>query len=315
MGMLLDMAYAIEYGADTTDQSALNLIYLLAFQPNPDQFAVFGESDERFHIRGGNQQLPVAIANHLGLGSTVITGHKLLKVKETAGGRYRLTFNHGGGTDDVTADYVVLAIPFAVLRHLDIDEAGFDPLKLQAIDELGRGHNGKLQLQFTDRHWNNTGPWPGVSNGSSYSDTGYQAGWEATRAQPGAKGILVCYSAGSVTDALTSSKAFGTASNSGVRADAENALTQLEPVFPGISPKWNNKAILSLAHKSDLAKASYSFYRVGQYTTFAGYEKKRQGAVLFCGEHTSTDFQGFMEGGASEGKRAAKQLARLLGRD
>ena len=68
------------------------------------------------------------------------------------------------------------------------------------------------------------------------------------------------------------------------------------------------------AHKSDLAKASYSFYRVGQYTTFAGYEKKRQGGVLFCGEHTSTDFQGFMEGAASEGKRAARQLAQLLGK-
>ena len=29
IGALLDVAYAIEYGADTTDQSALNLVYLL----------------------------------------------------------------------------------------------------------------------------------------------------------------------------------------------------------------------------------------------------------------------------------------------
>jgi monoamine oxidase len=34
--------------------------------------------------------------------------------------------------------------------------------------------------------------------------------------------------------------------------------------------------------------------------------------VLFCGEHTSVDFQGFMEGAASEGKRAARQLVSLL---
>jgi monoamine oxidase len=38
----------------------------------------------------------------------------------------------------------------------------------------------------------------------------------------------------------------------------------------------------------------------------------RQGGVLFAGEHTSIDFQGFMEGGAAEGKRAARELARLL---
>jgi monoamine oxidase len=66
LGQLLDTAYAIEYGADTTEQASLNLIYLLAFQPEPSGLSIFGESDERFHIRGGNQQLPEAIADHLG---------------------------------------------------------------------------------------------------------------------------------------------------------------------------------------------------------------------------------------------------------
>ncbi|MET0168159.1 MAG: NAD(P)/FAD-dependent oxidoreductase [Vicinamibacterales bacterium] len=312
LGMLLDTAYAIEYGADTRDQASLNLIYLLAFQPKPSRLSVFGESDERFHIRGGNQQLPEAIADHLGIGDTVVIGRKLVKIKETPSRRYRLTFEHGSSTSDVTADYVVLAIPFAVLRHVDLSEAGFDPLKLQAIKEQGGGNNGKIQLQFTERHWAQTGPWPGVSNGSSYADTGYQASWEATRAQSAAKGILVGYSAGSVTDSFTSDKAFATASNAAVRADAVTTLAQLEAVFPGLTPKWNDKAILSLPQKSPFFRASYSFYRVGQYTTFAGYEAVRQGGVLFCGEHTSIDFQGFMEGGAAEGKRAARQLRRII---
>ena len=312
LGMLLDTAYAIEYGADTSEQASLNLVYLLAFQPRPSRLSVFGESDERFHIRGGNQQLPEAIAGHLGIGDAVVTGHRLVKLKETSSGRYRLTFEHGSSTGDVTADYVVLAIPFAVLRHVDLSEAGFDPLKLQAIEEQGRGNNGKIQLQFTERHWAKAGPWPGVANGSSYADTGYQASWEASRAQPGAMGILVGYSAGRVTDALTSDKAFATASNAAVRGDAVTTLAQLETVFPGLSPKWNDRAILSRPKKSPFFKASYSFYRIGQYTTFAGYEAVRQGGVLFCGEHTSIDFQGFMEGGASEGKRAARELRRII---
>ena len=312
LGMLLDTAYAIEYGADTTDQSSLNLIYLLAFQPRPSGLSIFGESDERFHIRGGNQQLPEAIADHLGLGDAVVTGRTLVGIKKTSSGRYRLTFEHGSSSTDVTADYVVLAIPFAVLRHLDLSEAGFDPLKLRAIEEQGRANNGKIQLQFTRRPWAKTGPWPGVSNGSSYADTGYQASWEATRAQSGARGILVGYSAGSVTDSLTSDKAFATASNAAVQADAVTTLAQVETVFPGLAREWNGKAILSLPKKSPLFRASYSFYRVGQYTTFAGYEAVRQGGVLFCGEHTSIDFQGFMEGGAAEGMRAAKELTRLI---
>jgi monoamine oxidase len=41
-----------------------------------------------------------------------------------------------------------------------------------------------------------------------------------------------------------------------------------------------------------------------------------EGGVLFCGEHTSINFQGFMEGGAEQGRRAARELARLIqGRD
>jgi monoamine oxidase len=208
------------------------------------------------------------------------------------------------------ADWVVLAVPFAVLATVDYAQAGFDSLKLQAIAEQGRGHNGKLQLQFDQRRWLGPGPWPGKANGSSYSDTGYQASWEATRAQGGVPGILVLYSGGSVTEAMRTTEPFATASNARVRQDAETGLIQLAPVFPGLH--WNGKATQSLPHKSPFFRASYSFYERGQYTTFAGYEAVRQGGVLFAGEHTSTDFQGFMEGGAEQGKRAARELADLI---
>jgi monoamine oxidase len=309
LGTLLDVAYVIEYGADSMEQSALNLIFLLGFQPNAHSLSLFGESDEKFHIRGGNQQLPEAIARYLG-GNVVKMGQRVASIKETANGRYKLTFERAGGTSDVVADFVVLAIPFAVLNELDISGAGFDALKHQAIDEQGRGHNGKLHLQFTRRDWLGAGPWPGVSNGSSYADTGYQAGWEVTRAQSGNAGILVFYSGGSTTDAAVTNQAFANASNGGVRADAAIAQSQIAAVYPGLS--WNGKATQSLPHKSPLFGASYSFYKVGQYTTFGGYEGVRQGGVLFCGEHTSIDFQGFMEGAASEGRRAARQLASMF---
>jgi monoamine oxidase len=313
LGQVLDVAYAIEYGADTTQQSALNLLYLLAFQPDETSLALFGESDEKFHIRGGNQRLPLAIASDLG--DRVVYGKRLVKIALTPSGRYALTFEQGGSTTRVTHDFVVLALPFAVLSEVDFSGAGFDALKRRAIAELGRGHNGKLQLQFEARGWLGEGPWPGISNGSSYSDTGYQASWEATRAQGGRAGILALFSGGSVTDRMRTETAFASASSphvgTGVRRDARRALRQLEAVYPGLV--WNGKATQSLPHLSPFFRASYSFYRVGQYTAFAGYEKATQGGVLFAGEHTSTDFQGFMEGGASEGVRAGEELLGLLG--
>jgi monoamine oxidase len=308
LGQLLDLAYAIEYGADTRLQSSLNLVYLLGFQPTASGFDIFGESDERFHIRGGNQRLPEAIAADLG--SAVKTGHALVCLKQTAGGRYVCTFDRAGGTVEVTTDYVVLALPFAVLAGIDTSHAGFDALKQTAITQLGRGHNGKLQMQFQQRGWNGGGPWPGKSNGSSYSDTGYQASWDVSRAQPGTPGILVLYSGGSVTDAMKTASAFATASDSKVQQDVSRGLAQLAPVYPGLA--WNNKATQSLPHKSPFFGASYSYWKVGQYTQFSGYEGATQGGVYFCGEHTSTDFQGFMEGGASTGIDTAKALALVL---
>ncbi len=306
LGKLLELAYIIEYGADVHDQSALNLVYLLAYQPKPDELAVFGESDETFHLQGGNERLPRAIAENLGP-DVVRTGRRLERLRQTSGGRYQLTFSLGNGTDEVTADLVVLALPFAVLKHIDTDNAGFDNLKRKAIRELGEGRNGKTQLQFKSRLWNAQG-----SNGSSYSDTGYQAGWDVTRAQAGLNGILVFYSGGSVTSSMRSATAFSTATNSDAVADAVDALQRAERVFPGLSAAWNGKTTQSLPHLSPFMKASYAYYKVGQYTSFAGYEGQKQGGVYFCGEHTSQDFQGFMEGGASEGARAAKQVANKI---
>lgn len=309
LGKLLDEAYSTEYGAETSDQSALNLVYLLGFQPEESGFSVFGESDEAYRIRGGNQQLPLAIANSL---QNVELGYALKRLRRSASGAYSLDFDRASGVTQISADYVVLALPFTVLRTLDIAGAGFDPLKLQAINELGAGRNAKTQLQFKQRIWSAKGAWPGISNGSSYSDTGYQSSWESTRAQAGSSGILVFYSAGSVTGALKSKQATATIADAQVATDVSTTLRRAEQVFPGLTRAWNGKATESIPHLSRFFRNSYAYYRTGQYLQFAGYEKVSQGGVLFCGEHTSQDYQGFMEGGASEGKRAARELARLI---
>lgn len=309
-GQLLDVAYDIEYGGETTDQSALNLVYLLGFQPDPDGFAEFGESDERFHIDGGNQQLPQRIAMDLGVGDVVRLHHRLVDIRQKTNG-YALTFDTQGGTVEVKADVVLLTLPFAVLRDLDLSQAGFDALKLQAIDELGAGRNGKLQLQFKERLWNGAGAWPGKSTGSSYSDAGYQSSWDVTRGQPGKPGVFNVYTGSAVTRALAADTAFALASNPTAMADAQAMLANVETVFPGLTPLWNGKATSSRPHLNPNFRLAYSFYRVGQYTTFGGYENEPQGGVFFAGEHTSTNFQGFMEGGASEGAKAAKRIWEL----
>jgi monoamine oxidase len=305
-GQVLDVAYNIEYGAETTDQSALNLVYLLGYKSVPGNYMIFGASNERYHIVGGNALLPMAIRDALKPG-TVKMAWRMTSIRRNDDGTSTIAFDTPSGSQSVTADHVVLALPFAVLRTLDYRRANFDPLKKTAITQQGAGRNSKLQLQFDSRLWNTAGPW-GLSNGSTYSDTGYQNTWDVTRAQAGASGILVDYTGGDVAGALAAGSPYLNASNSQVKAFAQRFLTQLEPVFPGISKKWNGRATLSTPMLDPNLNCSYSYWKVGQYAGFSGWEGLRQGNIHFAGEHCSQDFQGYMEGGAATGVAAANEI-------
>ena len=57
---------------------------------------------------------------------------------------------------------------------------------------------------------------------------------------------------------------------------------------------------------------SYACYRPGQWA-FYGLEGAREGNVHFCGEHTSLEFQGFMEGAAETGLLVATAILDDLG--
>jgi monoamine oxidase len=297
-GTLLNSAYNEEYGAETTDQSSLNLVYLLGYQAGG--FNVLGESDERFHIAGGNSSLPVAIANALP-GGSIHLGYAMSSIALNSDGSIRVSFSNG---KSITADEVILCMSFSVLRTLDYSKAAFDQRKQTAITQLGSGTNAKLNVQFDSRLWNADG-----STGSLYSDLPFQCGWDVTRGQAGATGILVEYPGANVARSLGQSSPYTTtANNKNVAKATQTFLGQLEAIYPGISAQWNGKAMLSTPFTDPNLLCSYSFWKPGQYTAFSGYEKMRQGNIHFAGEHCSINFQGYMEGGAQEGIRAANEI-------
>jgi monoamine oxidase len=292
IGKLLDIAYNIEYGAECTEQSSLNLLYLLAYS-GQGQFRVFGPSNEKYHVVGGNDQITDRLAAQLA--GQMTTGSELVAVRRNSSGTFTLTFAQQSGTKTVTADKVVLALPFSILRSsVDISKAGFEPLKLTAIREQGMGTNSKLHVQFTNRFWRAHG-----SNGETFSDRGYQNTWEVTRAQAGKSGILVDYTGGKI----------GASFGSGTpESRAKQFLAQLEPVLPGATKAWNGKATIDYWPGYQWTRGSYSYWKVGQYQRFAGMEARRQGNCFFAGEHTSIDFQGYLNGAVETGQRAAGEI-------
>jgi monoamine oxidase len=291
LGQLLDIAYNIEYGAESKDQSALNLIYLLAYQ-GPGNLRIFGKSNEKYHVRGGNDLITQRLADTIGP-ARISLDTRLVAVARNGAG-YDLWLSKGGSTFKVTADQVVLALPFSILRTLDYSKAGFEPRKITAIKEQGMGSNSKLHLQFSRRHWVGLG-----SNGETYSDRGYQNTWEVSRTQAGRSGILVNYTGGTVASSFST----GTPAQR-----AQKFLGQIEPVLPGLSAAWNGKATVDFWAGYQWTKGAYSYWKAGQYTRFAGMEKARQGNCHFAGEHTSIDFQGYLNGAVESGQRAAGEI-------
>ncbi|WP_235946876.1 flavin monoamine oxidase family protein [Paenibacillus glycinis] len=296
-GRLLDIACNIEYGAESGVQSALNFIYLHGLLEEEDAFRMFGLSDERYHVRGGNEQLIHRLTGNLPEAS-LVRGTRLTAVAENPDGSYRLTLRRGADAFDVEADKVVLTLPFSILRSsVDIGRAGFTPRKLEAIRELGMGTNSKLHLQFTDRHWHALG-----SNGDTIADTGYQNTFDVVRGQPGKSGMLVDYTGGSIGEGLITGS---------VQERANGFLQQIEPLLPGLSAKWNGKAARDYWLGNPYSLGSYSYRRIGQYTAFAGVEMEREGSrgsCHFAGEHTSIEYQGYMNGAVESGERAAKEI-------
>lgn len=308
LGHLLDSGCTGFYGLDTGEQSSLNLVYLFG-SPDPSRDSTTPRPLQgSIKIVGGNEQLPLAISRSLREGCISLR-HQLLAIERKSDDSLTLTFATPGGTSQVQCDHAILALPFSTLRRVDYRQAGFDALKQAAIEQLGYGTISKLILQFDQPYWYQDGPWPRNHSGFIISDLDIQTLWDSSMGQKGSSGLLVDYTSGHRGAAYAPPGAYSTAGESAiVQSYAHTCLQQLERIFPGISAHYTGRAALSYPMSDPNLLGSYSCWKVGQYTLFGGYERVRQGPIHFAGEHCSVEFQGFMEGAAREGKRAAHEI-------
>lgn len=279
-GEFLRLLITTDYGLEIEDQSALNLLFSLG--------SGVSEYDERYRILGGNQQVADALATRFA--DRIRFGTAAVAIREADDGRLRVEYADGS---DELADYVVSSLPFTVLRKLTLDLALSD-VKLRAINELGYGTNAKLLLPFAGRPWEATG-----ENGLLLSDTGLQSGWDTWDQQAGPEGGFANFTGGARGEAL----AEGTP-----EARGNELIDELEPIWPGTRAAWTGEAARQSWPTEPTALGSYSCYRIGQWTTIGGAEAESAGRLHFCGEHTSAEFQGYMNGAAESGRRAAEEI-------
>lgn len=285
---ILLVAYLGEYGLNTWDCNAINFLFLFGESPE-GEVALYGESDERYKISGGNQKIVDALAGELK--NSVYTDHKLVKLQSKGKG-FELYFENR--TKPVHADIVLLTLPFILLREVEIN-VELPPVKHKAIYNLGYGANSKLFLGFNGRPWRTKYN----SVGMSYSDNGTQNVWDNSQLQPGSNGGLTVFLGGDEAVRL---------GDSSIQYQAQKYLRLINEIYPSIDKDYNNKAQRMKWNTYPYTKCGYSAWKVGQCTTIAGSERQRVGNLYFAGEHTSYNYQGYMNGGAETGRKAAQDI-------
>jgi monoamine oxidase len=292
---LLQVAYVTEYGLDADAQSALNLLFLIGLDPQ-NRFEMFGTSDERYKIDGGNQQIVDALAGELR--GQIEKGQRLVSLASRGSG-YRLRFAVDGrcGTKEVNADVVILALPFTLLREVELN-VKLPAVKLRAIRELGYGTNAKVFAGTSRRVWREQ-----ARTGEAFTDEALQLCWDNAWQQPGMAGGLTFFSGG--TPGLAAG--LGTAAS-----QVANLAVGLERIFPGVCGALNGAVSRFHWPTYPLSKGSYAAYRPGQWSTIAGVEGEPVGNLFFAGEHCSAEFQGYMNGGAETGRVAAEAVVDLV---
>jgi monoamine oxidase len=311
-GRLIFESYRNEYGREPAELSACNLVDMLAVQKkyskHGGQINVLGYSNQRYITAPGNQRIPMAIADTLPAGSIQLNS-RMTAIKRMPNGSYELTLDNAGTKQTEYYDRVILALPFIVLRGLDYSGAGFDAAKTNAIDNLGYGYHTKLHAQFDGRPWSGPGPWPQPTNGQIWTTLQFQSSIDFSLGQSGRAGILERFTGAAPAMIDTPPTPYASTLDSPVvKNEVKRFFGMLDDIWPGVSKHWNGKATFGNAQADPNILASYSAWLVGQCTTIAGHEAQRQGNVHFAGEHTSVENQGFMEGGAESGMRAAGEI-------
>ncbi|MGZ8416371.1 MAG: flavin monoamine oxidase family protein [Methyloceanibacter sp.] len=299
---LLDVAYNIEFGLLTEDQSSLVMVDFIGTDLS-QPFQIFGESDEMFRIKGGSSALIKALVAALENKIEMKQGYGLTAL-DHKDGKIVMSFDAPGGPASESYGDVILALPFTKLRQVKgLESLELGEEKLKCIRELGYGTNAKIMHGTTSRVWRSADAGlPAPSNGDFFTDLRFQNVYETSRAQPGEAGIL--------TNFL------------GATPDITDAKTALD-VFRSELPKMSKKIAESLDPSAVIAwfwatypfaLGSYASAKPGQYTTFfeVAAEPALDGRLQFAGDHTSVDHFGYMNGAVEGGNRAAAALIEAM---
>jgi monoamine oxidase len=248
--------------------------------------AFFESATGDFHIRGGNDLLPRAFADRLR--ERILYGSPVVRIEHDKSGA-RVVFRRRNEHHTLAADFLIVAIPFSVLRRMELSPH-FSKEKQKVIEQLPYYSVARVNLQSRRKFWIEQG-----LTGDALGDLAI--GREITFGQPGPRGILQNYADGPQARRIC-------AMNEQDRVSF--VLDETEKVLPGIRKNFEGGAS-KCWDEDEWERGASSWYKPGQMEEFWPYVARPEGRVHFAGDHTSPWIR-WMQGALFSGIRAAREV-------
>jgi len=273
-----DAIRVMTLGGDSRELSALYVLRQFALLQNTSQF---------YKIHGGMDQLPRAMARSLG---AIVRYNAAVVGIDQGEGSVRLDYLERGRKKAVRASRVILTVPFAALRSIDI-RPRFSEQKSRAIAELPYFPATRLLFQCRSSFWQ-----PQGLSGTARSDAPAEM-WDCTYDLEGTRGILGATVGGEIGRNI--------AGMTRARAIAYG-LGIVGRTFPAVRTSFQTGTVYRWIRDA-WAGGAFAIFHPGQMSAFMPSIAKPEGLVHFAGEHTST-WMGWMQGALESGERAAAEV-------
>src|ERR1044072_7211170 len=150
-----------------------------------------------YKIRGGSDLLPRAFAARLS--DKILYGAPVVSIEHDKK-QVRAVYLQAGAQASMAADYLICAVPFSVLRRMEISPR-FSADKQKAIEQLLYTSVARIYLQTRRRFWVDEG-----LSGGATTDLSNMLIYDGASNQPVTRGILEAYVAGPQARRVTAMK-------------------------------------------------------------------------------------------------------------
>ena len=238
-----------------------------------------------WRIKGGNDRLVEKLAARKGLKSSLELEVK--RVEQHANGVSITTVDRNGKLSTLKGDYVVVAAPAPIVRDFEFTPA-LPSAQRQALKALMPGPATKAHLKFDRAWWRKPGhPQAWGSN----LDTG--AVWEANGSKPAVLTLL----------------AGGRASHAFRALLEEGGPQRLVRRLSWLGDPEDARDFRSTTWELDkFARGGYSVFGPEFRPEWRAELARPFGRIVFAGDHTSLQWQGYMNGAVESGMRAVRDV-------